>query len=57
MCWMPAEGSFRVSQYKSVIIGLGISVEFVSGRTDSKLVDFDIFSCWLLFKCKCAKLE
>ena len=50
-------GSFRVSQYESVITGLGTSVEVVSGGTDSKLVGFGVFSCWWPVNCKCTRLE
>jgi len=32
-------------------------VEFVSGRTDSKIVGFGVLSCWLQVRCKCARLE
>jgi len=49
--------SFRVSQYESILSGLGTSVESVSGRTDGKLVGFDVLTCWLQVSCKCARLE
>jgi len=39
------------------MIGLRTRVEIVSGGTDSKLVGFGVFFCWLLGNCKCARLE
>jgi len=36
---------------------VGISVEVVSGGTDSKVVGFGVFSRWLLVNCKCARSE
>jgi len=49
--------SFKVSLYESIVSRLDTNMESVSGRTDSKLVDFGVLSCWLQVICKCTRLE
>jgi len=49
--------SFRGSVSKSLVNGFGTSVECVNGRTDRKLVDSSVLSCWLQVSCKCTELK